>query len=41
MVDPHGNSHIYIYFLFIFHFKTYIQSVLIRLKPETDYVLDF
>ena len=26
---------------FIFHFKTYIQSVFIRLKPETAYVLDF
>ena len=34
----------YLYILFIyifFHFETYIQSVLIRLKPETAYVLDF
>ena len=32
----------YIYILyFIFHFKTYIQTVFIRLKPETAYVLDF
>ena len=35
---------IYFFFIilyFIFHFKTYIQTVFIRLKPETAYVLDF
>ena len=31
----------YIFLYFIFHFKTYIQTVFIRLKPETAYVLDF
>ena len=38
------NNIIFFFFFFIyfiFHFKTYIQTVFIRLKPETAYVLDF
>ena len=39
------NIYIYIYiYIYIFYFlfqNLHIQSVLIRLKPETAYVLDF